>query len=309
MPGPDADRLQPADAAGASPDRAEGLARGEALADLSFWRKTSVTGVDALGWLNDLVSADLSGLEPGAARPSLLLTPTGHVHAAFAVASTSDGYLLLQDPIQTHAVGAMLERYVLSSDVLLADRTEELCLLAVPGLDEPPADLGAAIIVRPSPLGTGFGVVAPAAARGDLVRSLGLAVAGDEDLEVWRIRAGITRLGVDVAAEDLPQEGAMESAIAFDKGCYLGQEAVAKVRNLGHPRRVLLSLEADRWVSPGDAIQVAGADVGQVTSAAPLPAGTHGFAVMARIRWPAREGPFGTRSGVELRPRAAVPGA
>jgi hypothetical protein len=51
------------DGRGASPDRAQGLARGEALVDLSFWRKTSITGADALQWLNDLVSADLSGLE------------------------------------------------------------------------------------------------------------------------------------------------------------------------------------------------------------------------------------------------------
>jgi folate-binding protein YgfZ len=306
MPGPDADRQPTAEG---SPDRAEGLARGAAVADLSFWWKTSVTGADALQWLNDLVSADLSGLAPGTARPSLLLTPTGHVHAAFTVASTGVGYLLLQDPIQTHAVSTMLERYVLSSDVLLSDRTEELCLLAVPGPADPPADLAAARIVLPSPLGSGFGVVALAADRGDVVTALGLAVAGDEDLEVWRIRAGITRLGVDVAPDDLPQEGGMDSAIAFDKGCYLGQEAVAKVRNLGHPRRVLLPLLADRRVSPGDVVEVAGAEAGQVTSAAPQPAGTPGFAVMARIRWAAREGPFRTRTGAELGARAAVPEA
>ncbi len=164
--------------------------------------------------------------------------------------------------------------------------------------------------MHPSPLGSGFGVLAPAAARIELIGAMGnLAVAGDEDLEVWRIRAGITRLGVDVAPDDLPQEGAMDSAIAFDKGCYLGQEAVAKVRNLGHPRRVLLPLLADQRVSPGDVVEAAGAAAGQVTSVAPQPAETPGFAVMARIRWAAREGPFRTRSGAELRPRAAGPRA
>jgi folate-binding protein YgfZ len=309
MPGPAAERAPSAQGRDGSPDRAEGLARGEAVADLSFWRKTSVTGTGALDWLNDLVSADLSGLEPGNARPSLLLTPTGHVRAAFSVAATGDGYLLVQDPIQTDAVGALLDRYVLSSEVHLADRTHELCVLAVPGTADPPADLASATVVRPSPLGSGFGLLAPAADRADLLAALGLAVAGDEDLEVWRIRAGITRLGVDVASDDLPQEGAMDSAIAFDKGCYLGQEAVAKVRNLGHPRRLLLSLVADGRVSPGDVVEVAGTEAGQVTSAAPHPAGTPGFAVMARVRWAAREGPFRTRSGAELSPRATDPGA
>ena len=280
-------------------DAAELLAAGEAFGDLSFWRKIAVSGRDAFAWLNDLVSADISDLEPGRARRSLLLSPTGRVRAEFTVAVTAAGPLLLQDPSQPEAIDQLLARYVLSSDVTLEDRTEDLTLLAFPGRSDLPRANGAAVSA-PSCLGWGFDLLAPENEHRRLVAGLQqtLALAGGEDVEAWRIRAGIPRFGVDGTPDDLPQECGFEDTIAFGKGCYLGQEAMAKVRNLGHPRRVLVHLESEEPVSPGEAMTRAGSDIGEVTSAASLDGRT---VVLARVAWGARQGPFETATGGELR--------
>jgi folate-binding protein YgfZ len=102
---------------------------------------------------------------------------------------------------------------------------------------------------------------------------------------------------VDATSDDLPQEAGLESAVAFDKGCYLGQEALARARNLGHPRRLLLALQADEPVAAGEPVLIGGQDAGRVTSASTVEGST---LVLARVSWPARQGPFRTASGIEL---------
>ena len=277
------------------------LASGLAFADLSPWRKIGVTGPDARGWLNDLVSADIGMLRKGLARRSLLLSPTGLVRAEFTVAARDEGFLLIQDPIQPRAIDRLLAPYVLSSHVEMTDRTGELVLLALPGLSDAPQAQGAEVSM-PSCLGSGLDLVVPNAAYQSLVSELSgrFRLAGQESLEAWRVNAGIPRLGVDVAEDDLPQEAGFVDAVAFDKGCYLGQEAVAKVRNLGHPRRLVIPLEADGPVSSGDPVRVEGRDAGLVTSVAALDGG---HVALARVRWDARHGPFRTALGTALRTR------
>ena len=278
----------------------EALLTRRAFVDLSSWRKIAVTGTDAFTWLNDLVSADLTGLPSGQARRSLLLSPTGQVRADFTVLAYPQGFFLVQDPAQPHEIDALLERYVLSSDVALEDQTDQVALFAIPNRPEPPA-LAGAEISAPSCLGDGIDVLAPMDRRADIAAVLAqtLRRAETEDVEAWRIFRGVPRFGVDVAEEDLPQEGALEDAVSFNKGCYVGQEAVAKVRNLGHPRRLLLHVEAAAGVSPGEPVCVDGAEVGRVTSAARTPTGTR---ALATVRWPAREGPFMTAGGAVLTP-------
>jgi folate-binding protein YgfZ len=283
------------------------LNTGRAFADLSSWRKVAVSGGDAFDWLNDLVSADISDLGPNRARRSLLLSPTGRIRAEFTVAVPGGNLLLVQDPTQPRSVLDLLSPYVLSSDVELEDRTNALALFAFPGRSVPP-DIPGTLISAPSCLGPGVDLLAPAE---DLERlRAGLAkshrLAGDEEVEEWRVLAGIPRFGVDATEDDLPQESGFEDAVSYAKGCYLGQEAVARVRNLGHPRRLTLALDADGPVSPGDRVMVGATEAGAVTSAAGQDGGIPGGrAVLARIRWDAREGPFATARGTALRPRWA----
>jgi len=196
----------------------------------------------------------------------------------------------------------LLTPYVLSSDVELEDRTLDLGLLAFPRRETLPVAPGAAFS-SPSVLGPGVDVILLAEDHRALSLEFAKSyrTAGNEELEAWRIAAGLPRIGIDVTEEDLPQESRLEEAVSFDKGCFLGQEAVAKVRNLGHPRRVLLSLEADRSLSPGDPIMVNGDEVGRITSAS----GTEiGSVSLGRVKWDARVGPFRTAGGQPLRVRS-----
>ena len=284
------------------PEGVDLLEQGKAFADLSFWRKVAVSGSDALDWLNDLVSADLADLAPGRARRALLLSPTGGVRAEFTVAVPGGSVVLIQDPTQPEPIDGLLAPYVLSADVSLEDRTNELALLAFPGRDRPPDAAGAAFST-PSVLGSGVDLISLTEDRERLVAAFSKAFrhVGGEDVERWRVAAGRARLGVDVLAEDLPVEAGFDDAVATDKGCFLGQEAVAKVRNLGHPRRLVLALEADGPVSPGDAMLIDGSEVGQVTSTAVVGART---LALARVGWQARGGPFRTPTGTELRVRS-----
>ena len=88
--------------------------------------------------------------------------------------------------------------------------------------------------------------------------------------------------------------------MSFDKGCFLGQEAVAKVRNLGHPRRVVIGVEAEATLSAGDPVLIDGEEAGTITSAAVQ--GGRSVA-LARVPWRHREGSFTARDGAPLRRR------
>jgi tRNA-modifying protein YgfZ len=280
------------------------LEAGAAFADLSFWRKVEVSGSDAGAWLQDLVSADLSGMEAGDARRSLLLSPTGRIRAEFSIARVDGGWLLLQDPEQPRPIDASLAPYVLSSDVAVEDVTDALALLAVPGGREPIEAPGARVLAPTCLGGDGFDLIVPIDRYGALVARLGerLALAGNESVEGWRILSGIPRFGVDATEDDLPEEAGLDGAVAFDKGCYLGQEAVAKVRNLGHPRRLVMHLRADGAVSPGDRVFAGDEEAGQVTSAV---ASGNRTVMLARVSWGARGEPLRTEAGTPLAPAQA----
>jgi folate-binding protein YgfZ len=222
------------------------------------------------------------------------------VRAAFTVTFSGGSFLLLQDPLQPRSVLELLEPYVLSSDVRLEDRSEGLAVFALPGLDESP-DLPGGASSTPSALGRGIDAICPAEERERVLASFSrtFVAASEDDVEAWRVAAGVPRFGIDGEEGDLPMECGLEDAVSREKGCFPGQEAVAKVRNLGHPRRVLLHLEATEPVRAGEAVTADGGDVGVVTSAARF---GDRWRALARVRWEARASPLRTGSGALLRP-------
>jgi folate-binding protein YgfZ len=135
-----------------------------------------------------------------------------------------------------------------------------------------------------------------------------LTEATPEDAEVYRIRRGVPRFGVDFAEEWLPSEAGagFEHLIDTTKGCFLGQESVAKVRNLGHPPRLVLPFEAPDRVYPMARITVDGEQVGRVTSVAPLDE-EPGTACIGWVRWEARDAELAVDGSFSLSPRR--PGA
>jgi folate-binding protein YgfZ len=275
------------------------LERGAAFAGLPGWRAIAVEGADARPWLHDLVTADVAGLRDGQSRRSLLLTPTGRIRADVHVARVGDGFLLLQDPTQA-AIDELLSPYVLSSDVALTDRSAELVVVAVlgRGAAEDGHDDDDVAVLTPSVLGAGRDLVLPAGdpferARGRLVAA-GAVEVGPEALETWRIRRATPRMGADFGSDALPAEVGLESTIDFTKGCFLGQESVAKVRNLGHPPRLLRAVRSGTSLRRGALVLADGHAVGEITSAATDDRGAVGI---ARVRWEAASLALSTEAG------------
>ena len=261
------------------------LLTGRAFVDLSPYRKVRVHGDDAIGWLHDLLTADVAGLTPGVSCRSLLLTPTGRIRADLQVLRRDDDVVLTQDPAQPDHIGLLLGPYVLSSAVSLEDATGDLALFAVP-------DAAASTIglpgFEPSSLGPGLDLLAaqgkPAWRVQDALVKAALVEASAASAEAWRIIHGIARMGPDFDQRSLPSEAALDATIDTTKGCFLGQESVARIANLGHPPRVLRHVRSAAPFVQGAPVLADGEQVGEVTSAAPLGDACVG---LARIVWPA----------------------
>lgn len=254
------------------------LLEGRAFAELTGWRLVEVTGGDARGWLHDLLMADVESLARRESRRALLLAPTGHIRADLTVAARDDGFLLVQDPRHLTSIDLLLGPYVLSSDVRLADRTGELRTVSYPSRPLVEGDG-----YEPSAAGPGHDLILPA---GDRVEPRGAEEVPLEALEAWRIVRGEARFPQDLTERSLPNEAGLETLIDHaEKGCFLGQEAVAKTRTLGRPPFAVIAARSETEARRGQTVLVDGEEVGEVTSAATLDPGS---ALIARVRWASR---------------------
>ena len=237
-------------------------------------RIVAIAGSDAERWLNDLVTAGVEGLPVDGSVRALLLSPTGRIRADLYVVREADGFLLVQTADQPEPVDGILAPYVLSSDVRLRNVDRAPVLL-------PDAGAWRAALEPPA----GWTEVDAAAG------------------EAWRIEAAIARFPVDLDSDSLPAEAGLDAPPVTDtgKGCFLGQESVARVRNLGHPTRVVRAFAARAAVLPGERVRAGGADAGVVTSAVPGPGGS--TTVIARIRWDAADRALTIGGGAALVPR------
>ncbi len=253
-------------------ERVDALEDGRGFVDRSQERTLVVRGADARGWLSDLVTADVATLRRGSSRRSLLLTPTGRISADLWITQLEDDvFAVLQAKDQPDPVEDLLRPYVLSSAVRLNDATDLLSVLLFPGRRE--------IVTFPRK--------ADGAPLDRTMAERGTVLVDERSYEVWRVGRGDPRMGVDFDAGALPAEAGLERLIDMAKGCFLGQESVAKVRNLGHPPTVLRHLRSETDVSPGAPVYSAAGAVGRITSVAPGRRG--GSVLIARVEWRAAD--------------------
>jgi folate-binding protein YgfZ len=280
---------------------ARALDEGRGYAELDDRTITLVSGGDARAWLHDLVTADVDTLERFASRPSLLLSPTGRIRASFHVLGLGDRDLaLVQADDQRDPIAALLAPYVLSSDVTLSP--SRLRLFAIPGAAEAPG--WARNAWRPSVLGDGLDLLVGASDDEALddtrarLRADGLEPVDATAVETRRIRRGEPRFPVDLDADSLPAEAGWDGPPVTDrtKGCFLGQESIAKVGDRGHPTRVVVPVVLEGSAAAGEPVVLDGATVGMLTSAS-------GTEAIARVAWAARGGPWATGSGDPIWPR------
>ena len=281
------------------------LAAGSAIVDLSDRAVITVTGPDRLTWLDSLTSQSLAGLAAGASAETLLLDPTGRLEHAIRVIDDGVTAWLLVDGAEGAPLAAWLDRMRFMLRVEVADRSADYATFGT--LAAPVAEALRAVAATPNgipliwrdpwldvaPGGHQYAHPAqhPAAGwtyaevlvdRADAAAAASLAdvpAAGTLALEALRIAAWRPRLSTEVDEKTIPHElDWLRSAVHLNKGCYRGQETVAKVHNLGHPPRrlVMLHLDGSEGVlpGPGDSVLLPSADdsapteVGRITSAA-----------------------------------------
>ena len=247
-----------------------------ALVDRSNRGVVTVTGPDRLSWLHSLTSQHLERLPPGETAQALILSPQGHLEHHLTLADDGTRTWIHVEPGTAPALVAYLDSMRFMLRVEVADVTERYGLLSFAGegakgwIGEASPGLGAASLAGPF----GVDVVMDRGRIAEVAGSLGVAVAGMWAYEAMRIAARVARPGVDTDHKTLPHEaGLIETAVHLNKGCYRGQETVARVHNLGHPPRRLVFLDldgsADRLPAHGSPITLAdGTEAGQVGSAA-----------------------------------------
>jgi hypothetical protein len=244
----------------------------------------AVPGPDRLSWLHSITSQHLSALADGTGTEGLVLSPHGHVEQHFVVAELAGTTWLDTEPGTAPALLAYLESMRFLLRVEPRDATAELTVLTVAGPDAA-AVLTAAGLAAPSlwavaPLdGGGFArrtrehevdLLVPRASLADVADRLtaaGTTPVGTWAYEAVRVEARRPRLGFETDHRTIPHEvGWIGTAVHLDKGCYRGQETVARVQNLGRPPRRLvllhLSGERDELPAPGTPLLLGGRTVG-----------------------------------------------
>ena len=265
------------------------FASGHAWVDMSSSDVVRVTGPDRLVWLDSLISQQVLGLEPGQTKESLILDPKGHIEHAFFLTDDGETSWLLTSPGAGETLSSWLGsmKFRMQVDISLLPKPSAIYAHNnVPGAEALPEAWGAPVVefVDPWPLvGEGSVGYAPTPHPGEgwavrylvfdhLVATTGVKLAGSLSLDGMMIAAGRPTLA-DVDERALPHEfDWLRTAVHLNKGCYRGQETVAKVHNLGHPPRRLTLLHLDGSQSqlprPGDVVMLGEDEKGVITRAA-----------------------------------------
>ena len=211
------------------------LEAGEGFVDLSHRGVIRVGGPDRLAWLHSLTTQYFEGLQPGVPVAALVLSPQGHVEHAMYGVDDGDAFTAHVEPGQAPALVDWLDRMRFMMRVEVADVTDDLAVTWRPSrstVEEASASLHAYELVPRDRLRAYADAAGPA--------------CGLWAFEALRIARGEPRLGLDTDHRTIPNEaGWVDTAVHLDKGCYRGQETVARVHTLGKPPRRLTMLHLD----------------------------------------------------------------
>jgi folate-binding protein YgfZ len=250
------------------------LAGAAGLVDRSHRGVLRITGPDRLSWLHSLTTQGLDKLPAGETADALILSPNGHVEHQLTL--TDDGTAVWAH-VEPGMAGPLLD-FLKSMQFMLrvepADVTADYAVLTLMGHGAGQVRPAAAAATMTDPFQIDLVIPRPqltTAVAG--LQSAGAVLAGMWAHEALRIAARRPRLGRDTDHRTIPHEvGWIATAVHLSKGCYRGQETVARVHNLGHPPRRLVFLHldgsADALPSHGDPVELAGAQVGFTGSAA-----------------------------------------
>jgi tRNA-modifying protein YgfZ len=258
------------------------MTEGQVLVDRSNRGVVTVTGPDRLTWLHSLTSQHLERLAPGSTAEALILSPQGHLEHYLTL--TDDGTTVWAH-VEPGTAPALVDYLNSMRFMLRVEVTDVTPEFAVQTLAGPVPAEGGTVVRTDAAFSTAHMPLEAAAVttnpfgidlivKRDAVGKLDAAVAGMWAFEAVRIAGRVARPGVDTDHKTLPHEaGMIETAVHLNKGCYRGQETVARIHNLGHPPRRLVFLHldgsVDRLPAHGSPITLTdGTQVGFVGSAA-----------------------------------------
>ena len=209
------------------------LEAGTAWADLSHHNIIAVSGVDRLKWLHDLTTQFVSDLQPGVWMANMILDAKGHVEFQFNVVDDGTTTFLVLDPGYSGQLIEYLTKMKFMLRVDVKDASSEFAVLRAPGA---PTEIGGPFALLPrseiEEMKKTFGGVA--------------TQVGTWALDAERVAAHRPRIGFETDHKSIPNEiGVLNGAVHMKKGCYRGQETVAKIYNLGNPPRRLVMLHLD----------------------------------------------------------------
>jgi folate-binding protein YgfZ len=298
----------------------DALMNSAGLVDLSSRGRIRITGEDRARLLHAMTTNHVQQMKAGDGLYAFFLNAQGRILADAYVLCFEDHFLLDTAPETRAAVYSHLDQYIIADDVTLEDITEQTFSFGIEGpkavdiaghcgMQAPhhrwahvqAGELEAAAI---SATGSqGVRVYGPARHKDETAAAIegaGAIAASPEDAETARIENFVPRYGCDITEHTLPQETQQTHALHFQKGCYLGQEIVERIRSRGHVNRQLMGFRLDGHAvpAPGAQLFAGGKAAGDVTSAAISPDG--GVYGLAWVRVPTNKP--GTLVGIEGRP-------
>jgi aminomethyltransferase len=256
----------------------------------------SLTGRDRTRWLNGMVSNNVRDLAVGHGVYAFVLTPQGHIQADVYAFNRGESLLVETDRPQAEALLRIFRKYIIMDKVEIEDLGEKVTVLGITGPKSGEAlaslglnkDLGTlqladvnrnettlTLLRGDNPYFPNYELWVPAGQADAIWQALLQAGAVDvhnETLETFRILCGIPRVGQDTREKTLPQETGQDRALNFNKGCYVGQEIVERIRARGAVHRTFVGFEVQGTVPvPGTKILSESKEVGEITSIAAEP--------------------------------------
>jgi aminomethyltransferase len=278
-------------------DEFRALRGGCALLDLSWRAKLVLTGEDRTRWLNGMVTNNTRDLPLNQGNYSFVLNPQGRIQGDLVAYNRGDYFLVSTDREQVEGMRQIFERHIIMDDVEVTDISEKLASIAIVGPDSRQLLARAGIMLPELPpyevhdfVWNGIGLTAArgpallasfefwthpdnAALLWDHFVAAGAVPAGTQAWEWLLLSLGVPRFRIDIRERDLPQETGQQHALHFTKGCYIGQEIVERIRSRGSVHRVFAGFRVHGAApQPGAKVQWGDKEVGEITSAASIPA-------------------------------------
>lgn len=260
------------------------LRKSVGIRDVSYFGKVQITGKDRQKFLHGMISNDIKSLESGQGRHALFLDVKGHIQGDFKIYSFPEHLLMVLQHYVRDKVVSGLDRYIISEDVKMKDVTEDLAMIQIigpraeellrsKGVGSIPSQFlsfetisiagSEAHLIR---LGVAYALLCAAASAPSLLENLDAKLVGWKAFDIFRVENGLPIQNLDIDETNFPQECGLDDALNFNKGCYLGQEVMARIDAQGHVNRLLLGIVSDDPLQTGQKLYKGPKEIGKIMS-------------------------------------------